>query len=382
MPLPADFDIKAYLTVPHDVPAPFGFDLQDKNAENVRIQKDNKLSMSLTRAYGAARDSAAGIGELDVGLPLLPYYEYSDVEKARLVASAHMITQTGPLPLHLSEWITDRHIETEAAETAEKAKRKKERADKETEKSKATRPIFGTQRLKNPHLVSSSIAPAPTIPDLFHMSLHQKHYFPLHWWTDKIVRQAVELPHTIPSELVTAAQTSELVALGSVRVVSVAKAMKTLGEDDISYLTPGLWRQASVNLLQSLKKLCVAVDSNDPLSPSATHATEYEKHVRFFANLPDFEDLSKFPVWYPIEVLLRYKILGDALFDRPHYETRVGVAFSTHEHMQLLGLAPAARLGAPPGLKRAADEAGAGPPNKAPTVSFSFVVLPKLNGNG
>ncbi|KAJ7491582.1 hypothetical protein B0H11DRAFT_1911844 [Mycena galericulata] len=85
LPLPASFDLVAYSTRPNDIPAPSGMELDDKNAENCVIETHNKASILLTRAYARAKETSAGVGALDVGLPLKAMWAYTDEEKASLL---------------------------------------------------------------------------------------------------------------------------------------------------------------------------------------------------------------------------------------------------------------------------------------------------------
>ncbi|KAJ6516106.1 hypothetical protein C8R45DRAFT_231728 [Mycena sanguinolenta] len=381
LPLPATFDFAAYMTRPADVAS--SLDLLEKNAENVRIEKANRASCTLTRAYQAAATSGAGVGSLDVGDKLCSFFAYSDEDKVLLVGDEKVVEATGPLPVAMQLWVAGERLKTAKAEAAEKAKRDKDRADKdradkdradkdradkEAEKVKAARPIDGTMRMTAPHSISSVAAAAPSIPAVFKVSLFHKIFFPLHWWEDETLARAIGFPHSIPTEQITAVQTTVLVAPASVRVVNVSKALKELGEEQAQNLTPGLWRQASVNQLQALKPPCPSIVPGDPNPPGPTYASEYEKHVLFFANLNIFEKM--FHVWYPVEFKLRYEVYKDGVFNLMTYETRLSTAVETYEQMRAAGLPfvqrPLAVPYASPSNKRLAADDGNDAPPKAP----------------
>ncbi|KAJ7782550.1 hypothetical protein DFH07DRAFT_325715 [Mycena maculata] len=199
LPLPVDFDCDAYATRPADRLAPTGMELEDKNAANVLIEASNKASIVLTRAYATARATAAGVGSLDVGLPLQGLWAYTDEEKVMLLHSPDLVTATGPLPLSLTKLIAQ-HRATTATQ------REKERADKEAEKSKANQTLLGSMVFTHAHEVTPIIRQPVVIPAIFLVSLRHKVYFPLHWWTDRIIRKAAESPHMIFKEFSRAEQ--------------------------------------------------------------------------------------------------------------------------------------------------------------------------------
>ncbi|KAJ6526118.1 hypothetical protein DFH09DRAFT_1095344 [Mycena vulgaris] len=312
LPLPDNFDLVAHMTHPGDVFPSFNMELLDKNAENICLEKSNRVSVAHTRAYIAAAASLAGIENRDVGATLEPFLAYTEEEKDLLVASKEVAEVTGPLPVFMTMWIAGERVKVAKVEAAEKVKRDKERSDKEAEKSKATCPIGGTQLMVNPRSISAASTGPVDIPDLWNISLHHKIYLPLHFWSDKILRRATNFPFSIPLETVTARQVSALITPPSIRVVNVKKATDMLGEEDC---------RASINQLESFKYLCPLIDATNPAGPFFTNASEYEKYVLFFVNLDCFENLDLFPVWYPVEYKLRYTIYKDGLFNHMIYES-------------------------------------------------------------
>ncbi|KAJ6544899.1 hypothetical protein B0H10DRAFT_1970023 [Mycena sp. CBHHK59/15] len=240
----------------------------------------------------AAAASPTGVGNLNVGVALEPFLTYTGHEKALLIGSKEVVDATSPLPVFMVLWI--------AADAADKAKREKDRAEKEAEKTKASCPIFGTQLMQNLHPILAVVSGPVPIPDIFH--------------------------------------TSTLVVLPTVCTVNMGKALKNLGDEDLHSLTLGLWRQASINQLVSFQHLCPPIVPGDLSSLSHTHASDYEKHVLFFVNLDCFEDLQLLPVWYLVEHKLWYEIYKDGFFDARLYESHIEITISTYKQTRMLGL--------------------------------------------
>ncbi|KAJ6468038.1 hypothetical protein DFH09DRAFT_1111722 [Mycena vulgaris] len=372
LPLPVDFDTDAHMARPADTASPSHLDLEDKNIENVRIEKSNKISIAYTRGFATAR-AAGAIGTSDVGAKLLPYFQYSDEEKALLVGSAQVVAATGPLPIYMTMWVAAEQLKASAAEATEKGKREKEREAREVEKAKAFRPIKGTLLIENPHPISSTISGPAHIPAAYHTSLTNKIYFPLHWWSDKTLRHVTKFPHTLPTEPLTAGHMALLSAPAN-RIVHVKKALLELGDEDVKLLTPGVWRQSSLNMLDSFRHLCPAIDPTDP-DPNRvknTFASEYELHVKFFGSLDCFEDGDMLPVWYAVERRLRDAVLAGGLHDARLYESRVDNALSNYEQMRDHGLgfalAPLVTSLAAGALKRPASTVPKGGVAKTPRL--------------
>ncbi|KAJ7157115.1 hypothetical protein C8R46DRAFT_1040201 [Mycena filopes] len=361
LPLPVDFDTTAHMTRPADIPATPGFDLGDINAENVRLEKLNKISIAYTRAFAAARASPTGINNLDVGAMLEPFLAYSDADKELLVGSEAVVAATGPLPTYMTLWVAGVRIAEAQKNQKEKARRDKEKSDAIA--AKTALPIFGTLEMVNPQVVGGTLSSVTSIPVLWHSSLFYKVYFPLHWWSDATLERATNYPHTFHTESITTATSSTGVAT-TVRVLNVNKMLKVLGEEESAVMTPGLWRRASLNQLASFEKICKPVDPTNPASFST--AVEYGHHINHFSNLRVFEDLDLFPVWYRVELDLRYKIVNNGLYSAQVYEQQISIALSTH-HYSLAN--PISRPSAPPfqsGLKRPPGDDGNAAPPKGP----------------
>ncbi|KAJ7724626.1 hypothetical protein B0H16DRAFT_1785603 [Mycena metata] len=227
LPLPADFDAVKYATRPDNIPAPSDYDLSEINAENVKREKHNKTSIVHTRNYVHARASTAGVGIADVGLPLKPFLAYAEDDFALLVGSKEVVDLTGPLPGYMTMLVARHRLQTAEKDVKEKERREKERATKEAEKAAATRPIFGTMTMSNPRPIGSTISGPVTITAPWHTSLYHKIYFPLHWWSDEVMRRASATPHVFPCETITTALSSTGAAVVA-RVLNVTKVICAL----------------------------------------------------------------------------------------------------------------------------------------------------------
>jgi hypothetical protein len=101
---------------------PDDMSLHEKNADNCLLERANYASLCLTRAYKAAARSPAGVGDLDVGARLQPFFSYSEEEKALLIASKDILDVSGPLPLYMTMWIAGQHVLAVKGEVEEKKK--------------------------------------------------------------------------------------------------------------------------------------------------------------------------------------------------------------------------------------------------------------------
>ncbi|KAJ6468923.1 hypothetical protein C8R45DRAFT_938105 [Mycena sanguinolenta] len=308
LPLPATFATDAHMARPADVaPAPH-WDLSDINKVNVRIERDNKASIAVTEAYAAARNSPNSVGALDVGDNLKPFFAYTDEDTELLVKITGVAEATGLLPTFMTLWIAAQRLKIARTDAEKKEQREMERA-------RAARPMCGSVTMGPLHRISSTSDALVPIPECYENSLCLKIYFPLHCWIDKQLQAIADQPHSIPKTDV-----------GETRltVVDVAKAERTLGTDDFSALTPGLWRQASVNQLRAFENICAAPVPGDPNSPVTSYAIEYKKHIQFFAGLHCFEEPEMFEAWFRLEAALRAEIFNNGVFDTATWESIYG----------------------------------------------------------
>jgi hypothetical protein len=263
-------------------------------------------------------------------------------------------------------FVANERLNTQQAKETDKAKLDADRVLREAEKNKALRPVFGTLVMPNPHTMSATLSTPVSIPDLWHVSLANKVYFPLHWWSDRIIRQATDFPHTIATTTIPAPQSPGSVQPPPITVVHVAKNMNTLHDEDISRLTPGIWRQASRNMLESFKQLCPPVVVGDPVL-GHTYASEYAQHVIFFAKLGCFEDPELFHVWYQLEHEMRYELFSGGLYDRFFYEQRINIALTSYKLARSNGassMAPTSTGSSSSGRKRSLPDDDSAPTNK------------------
>ncbi|KAJ7263685.1 hypothetical protein B0H12DRAFT_1069001 [Mycena haematopus] len=324
LPLPATFDFLAYSTQPADVAGPANMNLKIKNTRNVAIETANNTSITHTLAYEAAVISGTSLANLDVGAPLVPFFEYTAEERALLSTSDKLCTATGPLPTFLIEYIAGQDLLKAQADLIEKAKRDKERDDK----AKSIQPLAGSMHRKNPHAISAALSSPVSIPPIFIISLFHKIRIPLHWWTDSVLRDATENPQFVLKERMRAEQTAAPVAADWIQVLDVKGMAKILGDDeDSNDLTPSTWRQASLNLLKAYQELSPKPDAN--AVDTRTYATEFELHIRFFASIRYYDEM--FEIWYPVERRLRAEIFNDANFDQAVWDSRVEIAYSSNE---------------------------------------------------
>ncbi|KAJ7900127.1 hypothetical protein B0H14DRAFT_2556345 [Mycena olivaceomarginata] len=149
LPLPADFDFRAYRKTPTELVAPDDMSLREKNADNCLVERANDASLRLTRAYEAAAGSPAGVGDLDVGARLQPFFSYSEEEKALLVASKDVVEASGPLPLFMTMWIAGQRVLVAKGEAEEKKKQDELKANPAGQTLKGAMPAGPTHRISS-----------------------------------------------------------------------------------------------------------------------------------------------------------------------------------------------------------------------------------------
>ncbi|KAJ7343817.1 hypothetical protein DFH08DRAFT_810365 [Mycena albidolilacea] len=210
---------------------------------------------------------------------LKAYYTYTEEEKHFLVGSKEVVKATGPLPIFMTSWVAAQRLIVATEEVTERRKR-------DTNCAKALRSIRGTLHMGTPHAVAPTSETTITIPDIWWCSLFYKIYF-------LILVQLIDFP----------------------------RAEKMLGDEDSTFelLTPGLWRQASSNLLVACNICCTPMTEWDS-EYQTNYNTEYKQHTHFFARLKFIEDLKMFPVWYPVENKLQNEIYNSGGFSLATWE--------------------------------------------------------------
>ncbi|KAJ7355267.1 hypothetical protein DFH08DRAFT_803313 [Mycena albidolilacea] len=239
LPLPADFDFRSYCKTPAELVVLDDMSLHEKNADNCPMERANDASLHLTRAYEAAARSPAGVGDLDVGARLQPFFSYS--EKALLFTSKDVVDASGPLPLYMTMWIAGQRVLAAKGEAEEKKKRDEIKANPAGQTLKGAVPVGPT------HRISSLAMSESEIPNPFLGCLVQKIPVPLHWWTNSNLTKANNSSHWLPWR--------ELMIEGKkILILETAKGEKILGdaEDEFKNLSPGKWREALVNFARAL----------------------------------------------------------------------------------------------------------------------------------
>ncbi|KAJ7877291.1 hypothetical protein B0H13DRAFT_1893300 [Mycena leptocephala] len=198
--LDASFDCAGHTATPTDIPPLPNMNLAEKNKLNLRIEKNNTISVEYTRAYENARATTAGVGALDVGAPLESFYEYVGNEIELMASSKDVVGAVGPLPNFVILRIAELHMRAVQDNAIDKV-------NKEKEKSNAAAPVIRALRMVNPVHYSSVLNDTVSTPTVFLESINQKLWPPLHWWADAILRDADRNPLSVPSILYTPKQT-------------------------------------------------------------------------------------------------------------------------------------------------------------------------------
>jgi hypothetical protein len=274
--LPTDFDFRAYRKTLTELVAPDDMSLCEKNADNFLIERANDASLRLTRAYETATGSTAGVGDLDVGACLQPFFSYLDKEKVLLMASKDVVDVSGPLFLFMTMWVPGQRVQVEKGEAEEKKKQDELKANPARQALKGVMPTGPTHRIAS--LATSEVE----IPKNFLSCLVQRMPVPLHWWTNGNVTKANNNPHRLLWR--------ELTIEGkNILILETSKGEKILGdaEDKYKNLTPGKWREASVNFAHTWQIVSQKVPADAPPGWSNI-AIEYERHICFFVQVRDF----------------------------------------------------------------------------------------------
>ncbi|KAJ7888983.1 hypothetical protein B0H13DRAFT_1888197 [Mycena leptocephala] len=125
LPLDASFDCTAHTATPADIPALPNMTLAEKNKKNLRIEKSNTDSVAYTRAYERASATIAGVGALDVGAPMEPFYAYEGNEMDFMASSKDVVSAVGPLPSAESVLVLSNPVNISSAPEP-KSRRKRE----------------------------------------------------------------------------------------------------------------------------------------------------------------------------------------------------------------------------------------------------------------
>ncbi|KAG6898910.1 hypothetical protein C0993_002905 [Termitomyces sp. T159_Od127] len=123
-------------------------------------------------------------------------------------------------------------------------------------------------------------------------------------------------------------------AVDKVLLLDLAKMIPIWGNNDTHpCLSPLRFLEASKNLLEALKLLGKTPTVPEPTgvltSTSTNHAIEYEKHLKFFQQVENFED--SYLLWYKFEREAHLDILmANILFNWQKYALQVDVILQSH----------------------------------------------------
>jgi hypothetical protein len=216
----------------------------------------------------------------------------------------------------MTSWVAAQRL---VVATEEATERRKHDADR----VKAPCSIRGTLQMGTPHAVAPTSEATISIPDIWWRSLFYKIYFPLHWWTDEVIQQYHDRPHSIPKCDITLENGTK------VQVVDFPRAEEMLGDEEATFerLTPGLWRQASSNLLAAYDICCTPAAEGES-EVEINYNTVFRQHTHFFTRLKCIEDLKMFSVWYPVENELRNEVYNGGGFSLATWENRWMIALA------------------------------------------------------
>jgi hypothetical protein len=216
----------------------------------------------------------------------------------------------------MTMWIAGQRVRVAKGEAEEKKKRDELKANP------AGQPLKGAMPAGPTHRISSLATSEIELPRAFLGCLVQKMPIPLHWWTNSNLRKANDNPHWLPWRELTLESKKIL-------IIETAKAEKILGDadDEFKNLTPGKWREASINFARALHIVSQEVPADAPTGWS-NPAIEYEQHVQFFAQVQDFDDT--FQIWFKVEKDLRNRVLKGGAFEENVWENKIGVMEAAH----------------------------------------------------
>ncbi|KAJ7796363.1 hypothetical protein B0H14DRAFT_2620047 [Mycena olivaceomarginata] len=229
LPLPADFDFRAYRKMPTEFVAPDNMSLHKKNMDNWL------WNVPTTRACVSLEHTRR------LPDPLLRFFSYSEEEKVLLVASKDVVDAFGLLLLYMTMWIAGQHVLATNGKAEEKKKHNKLKVNPAGQALKGAVPAGPT------HHILSLLTSEVELLRAFLGYLVQKMPIPLHWWTNGNLTKANNNPHWLPWR--------ELTIEGKkILIIETGKVEGILGdaEDKFKNLTLGKWCKASINFTCTL----------------------------------------------------------------------------------------------------------------------------------
>lgn len=288
LPVPDTFDFEAWMKIPPHIPHS-GIALRIRNRENCKAELHNEDSK-----FQTIRCRMDRANHPDVGLPLMPYYDYAKGELPMMARNEEYEKAMGPVPDFVRLFID---------------------GIRQKEKAKG---VAGSLVLDKPVTRTLGQRPEIGIPNIICHSMVCGFKLPLHFFLDANLEMAnfnIADLHTkklAPESSLSNPSPTKLL------VFDMAKMEELWGNDSSpDCLTPLKWQQASRNLLRTLD-----IMSEKPANTSRpTFHSEYKKHLDFFLNVPDFEDC--YNDIYPFELKARQELLNGTLFDADYYARRV-----------------------------------------------------------
>ncbi|KAJ7700118.1 hypothetical protein B0H17DRAFT_1129096 [Mycena rosella] len=329
-PIPPDFDFNAWMTKPADIVPSDALDLKARNEDNIVVEIHNRLSIRNTRYYMFALDKT----DMDVGLPLIGFWLYSERDLTSMTRSTRFCDSVGPLPTYLCQLVEGARDNLADAEAQERLTRERERSEREKLKSEKEKeraaPVIGSMVMSNPVVRTAMLRMPVIIPDIYLNSIFHRLHPPINWFTDEHIQFAEQHGQGLHPKQIRPIATAANANPKEVTVFDTAKMIKLWGNDEThECLSPLDWQQATLNFLAALISLCPP-PSNPPVN---NFADEFRLHREFFMNLKNFE--KDYRLWYPFEREMRQDLMsGRVLFSEAHYAMQVQIILSAFQAVQ------------------------------------------------
>ena len=177
---------------------------------------------------------------------------------------------------------------------------------------------WGHQIMHNPITRSPGQRPEVAIPKLVCQTMACGIKLPLHYFFDSNLEKAGFDIADLHTKMLAPEASTDNPSPHKVLIFDMAKMSEIWGDDSsASVFTPIRWQQASKNMLRTLEVM--SEDAKKTSKP--TFYGEYNKHLSFFLQVPDFED--SFADLYPFERKARQELLNGTLFNTVYYANRV-----------------------------------------------------------
>lgn len=339
-PIPDDFDFAAHLIIPPALD-PTGWPIRIRCAHNCKVEIFNEDSLAATMNCRDNREAFP-----DIGPPLMALYPYSMDEFTLLAASPQLCEKVGPLPTFIIMEVERIRLQKDTRHTV---------ATTSSAITTKSLPVAGSMVLLKPVERISGQQPKTIVSDVFLYSIREKFFLPINWFTNERLQLAQHRLHDLHTKVHRTEPTSQ----GSssevkVQVFDMVKMSTLWGDDkDHTCLSPMKWLECMSNYLAALVTLSPAfnMELDGTALPIFSFAVEFNKHLDFFQNYPDFE--KSYPIWYAFERTARNDILEGILFSRDYYVQNLAILIQVRDQVKLI---TASLMQSPPPLtKRTAD---------------------------